>query len=117
MKFLIPYTPWTLLRIVTQVMGDRRLMVPIVYLQFSAKASSQIAVDAVKEEYRAAMHSLVGGDKPALEPKDLEAAHEEKKKNAIDFYFEKNKYGKNNERVSNRYRQQLEDVRIILSLS
>ena len=80
--------------------------------QFAARASSQAALEAGKELYTEAMDTLVGGDRPFLKTVQMEAEHDKEKLRAIQSYLEKNKYGRKNQRVVEKYQTQLEEVRM-----
>ena len=78
--------------------------------QFAARASSQAALEAAKEGYVEAMECLVGGDRPFLKTVQMEAEHEKERKKAVNSYLEKNKYGRKNQRVVEKYEEQLNEV-------
>lgn len=57
------------------------------------------------------MEALVGGDRPFLKTIQMEAEHTKAKEKAIQTYLEKNKYGRKNQCVVEKYQLMLEEVR------
>lgn len=78
--------------------------------QFAAQASSQAALEAGKEFYAETMEALVGGDRPFLKTVQMEAEHTKAKERAIQTYLEKNKYGRKNQCVVEKYQLMLVEV-------
>lgn len=52
----------------------------------------------------------MGGDRPFLKTAQMETEHEKEKRRAVVSYLEKNKYGRKNQRVVEKYQTQLEEV-------
>ncbi|XP_018007370.2 atlastin isoform X2 [Hyalella azteca] len=92
-----------------EVFKDIDLPEPTTLVEFAARASSQAALEAGKELYTEAMDTLVGGDRPFLKTVQMEAEHEKEKQRAVASYLEKNKYGRKNQRVVEKYQTQLEE--------
>ncbi|KAK8742839.1 hypothetical protein OTU49_001695 [Cherax quadricarinatus] len=55
------------------------------------------------------MEALVGGDRPFLKTVQMEAEHSKAKERAIQTYLEKNKYGRKNQSVVEKYQLMLEE--------
>uniref|UniRef100_A0A2P2I0N4 Atlastin n=2 Tax=Hirondellea gigas TaxID=1518452 RepID=A0A2P2I0N4_9CRUS len=92
-----------------EVFKDVDLPEPTTLVEFAARASSQAALEAGKEQYVNAMDTLVGGDRPFLKTTQMETEHEKEKQRAVASYLEKNKYGRKNQRVVEKYQLQLEE--------
>lgn len=58
------------------------------------------------------MEALVGGDRPFLKTVQMEAEHTKSKEKAIQTYLEKNKYGRKNQSVVEKYQLMLEEVSV-----
>ncbi|XP_050722071.1 atlastin-like isoform X1 [Eriocheir sinensis] len=92
-----------------EVFKDNDLPEPTTLVEFAAQASSQAALEAGKECYAEAMEALVGGDRPFLKTAQMEAEHTKLKEKAIQTYLEKNKYGRKNQSVVEKYQLMLEE--------
>lgn len=92
-----------------EVFKDNDLPEPTTLVEFAAKASSQAAMEAGKSLYNEQMDALVGGDRPFLKTIQMEHEHERIKALAIQTYLEKNKYGRKNKGVVERYQASLEE--------
>ncbi|CAL4079710.1 unnamed protein product [Meganyctiphanes norvegica] len=86
-----------------EVFKDNDLPEPTTLVEFAAKASSQAAMEAGKSLYNDQMDALVGGDRPFLKTVQMEHEHERIMALAIQTYLEKNKYGRKNQSVVERY--------------
>ncbi|XP_064109227.1 atlastin-like isoform X4 [Macrobrachium nipponense] len=86
-----------------EVFKDNDLPEPTTLVEFAARASSQAALEAGKEVYVEVMEALVGGDRPFLKTAQMEAEHNKAKDRAFKTYLEKNKYGRKNQSVVERY--------------
>lgn len=58
------------------------------------------------------MEALVGGDRPFLKTVQMEAEHTKGREKAIQTYLEKNKYGRKNQGVVEKYQLMLEEVSV-----
>jgi len=92
-----------------EVFKDNDLPEPTTLFEFAARASSQAAMEAGKSLYNEQMDSLVGGDRPFLKTIQMENEHERIKALAIQTYLEKNKYGRKNQSVVEKYQTSLEE--------
>ncbi|MPC32272.1 Atlastin [Portunus trituberculatus] len=90
-----------------EVFKDNDLPEPTTLVEFAAQASSQAALEAGKEYYAETMEALVGGDRPFLKTVQMEAEHSKAKEHAIQTYLEKNKYGRKNQSVVEKYQLML----------
>ncbi|XP_042221469.1 atlastin-like isoform X1 [Homarus americanus] len=86
-----------------EVFKDNDLPEPTTLVEFAARASSQAALEAGKEYYAETMEALVGGDRPFLKTVQMEAEHKRAKEKAIQTYLDKNKYGRKNQSVVEKY--------------
>lgn len=68
-------------------------------------------MEAGKDTYSEAMEALVGGDKPFLKTAQMDIEHNKAKEKAIQTYFDKNKYGRKNQTIVEKYQAILEEVR------
>ena len=62
------------------------------------------------------MESLVGGDRAFLKTVQMESEHKKAKDRAMQMYSEKNKYGRKNQTVMEKYQIMLEEVNILFQL-
>jgi len=92
-----------------EITADIDLPEPTTLVEFAAKASSQTAMEAAREGYEAAMDLLVGGDRPFLKSQALRDTHEREAERATQLYVERNKYGRNCERLVTEYKTLLEE--------
>lgn len=92
-----------------EVFKDNDLPEPTTLVEFAAQASSQAALEAGKEYYSESMEDLVGGDRPYLKTVQMDAEHNKLKEKAFRTYLEKNKYGRKNQSVVERYQNMLEE--------
>lgn len=90
-----------------EVFKDNDLPEPTTLVEFAAQASSQAALEAGKEYYAETMEALVGGDRAFLKTVQMEAEHTKAKERAIQLYLEKNKYGRKNQSVVEKYQLML----------
>ena len=70
-------------------MGYKFSIIAYFFTQYAAKASSQVAAEAGKEQYSQAMDVLVGGDRPFLKTDTITDQHEKEKQRAFMLYSER----------------------------
>ncbi|KAK7078362.1 putative RING-H2 finger protein [Halocaridina rubra] len=92
-----------------EVFKDNDLPEPTTLVEFAAQASSQAALEAGKEAYVEIMEALVGGDRPFLKTVQMEVEHNKAREKAVKTYLEKNKYGRKNQSVVQRYQDSLSE--------
>lgn len=56
------------------------------------------------------MEALVGGDKPFLKTAQMEVEHAKAREKALQTYYDKNKYGRKNQVIVEKYQTILEEV-------
>ncbi|KAK4291018.1 hypothetical protein Pmani_036130 [Petrolisthes manimaculis] len=86
-----------------EVFKDNDLPEPTTLVEFTAQVSSQAALEAGKGFYVDTMEALVGGERPFLKTVHMEAEHNKAKVKATQLYLEKNKYGRKNQTVVEKY--------------